>query len=234
MIELLRYLEANGFTTYIASGGDRDFMRPVTEEIYGIPAERVIGSSNALSYQEDEHGRQRSCTWRSPTCSTTARPSRCGSGAVSAGVRSWPAATPTATSRCSTTRGGPPGPGLRLLVLHDDPEREFDYTAGAEKSLERAAATAGPWSASRTTGPRCSPTLAHDSRTGTAADSRLRLGRALELAVPLPAGLSPWMAARRSDRRVDGLGGAGPRGARLRLDRRRLPRRRPVRGTRAR
>ena len=32
MIELLRYLEANGFTNYIASGGDRDFMRPVTEE----------------------------------------------------------------------------------------------------------------------------------------------------------------------------------------------------------
>ena len=39
MIDLLRYLEANGFSTYIASGGDRDFMRPVTEEIYGIPAE---------------------------------------------------------------------------------------------------------------------------------------------------------------------------------------------------
>ena len=37
MVELLRYLEANGFTNYIASGGDRDFMRPVTEEIYGIP-----------------------------------------------------------------------------------------------------------------------------------------------------------------------------------------------------
>ena len=56
MIDLLRYLEANGFSTYIASGGDRDFMRPVTEEIYGVPAERVIGSSNALSYTEDEHG----------------------------------------------------------------------------------------------------------------------------------------------------------------------------------
>ena len=56
MIELLRYLEANRFKSFIASGGDRDFMRPVTDEIYGIPAERVIGSSNALSYQEDEHG----------------------------------------------------------------------------------------------------------------------------------------------------------------------------------
>ena len=56
MVELLGYLEANGFTNYIASGGDRDFMRPVTEEIYGIPSERVIGSSNALRYLEDEHG----------------------------------------------------------------------------------------------------------------------------------------------------------------------------------
>src|SRR5437763_1339535 len=55
-IELLRHLEANGFTNYIASGGDRDFMRPVTEELYGIPAERVIGSSNALRYLDDEHG----------------------------------------------------------------------------------------------------------------------------------------------------------------------------------
>ena len=36
--------------------------------------------------------------------------------------------------------GGAARPGLRLLVLHDDPEREFDYTAGAEKSLEIAEA----------------------------------------------------------------------------------------------
>ena len=56
MVELLRYLEANGFTTYIASGGDRDFMRPVTADIYGIPAERVIGSSAGLRYQEDDSG----------------------------------------------------------------------------------------------------------------------------------------------------------------------------------
>ena len=56
MVELLRYLEAHGFVNYIASGGDRDFMRPVTSEMYGIPSERVIGSSNALAYTDDEHG----------------------------------------------------------------------------------------------------------------------------------------------------------------------------------
>jgi hypothetical protein len=56
IVELLLYLDAHGFTNYIASGGDRDFMRPVTEELYAIPSERVIGSSNALQWTDDEHG----------------------------------------------------------------------------------------------------------------------------------------------------------------------------------
>jgi phosphoserine phosphatase len=52
MVQLLRYLEAHQFTCYIVSGGDRDFMRPMTAEYYGIPSERVIGSALALSYDE--------------------------------------------------------------------------------------------------------------------------------------------------------------------------------------
>jgi hypothetical protein len=56
MIELLAYLEANGFSNYIASGGGRDFMRPISHEVYGIPRERVIGSATALEYVTDEHG----------------------------------------------------------------------------------------------------------------------------------------------------------------------------------
>src|SRR5262245_14588480 len=54
MVGLLRYLESHGFVNYIASGGDRDFMRVVTGDLYGIPAERVVGSSNALSFTDDE------------------------------------------------------------------------------------------------------------------------------------------------------------------------------------
>ena len=49
MVELLGYLEANGFANYIASGGGRDFMRPISQEVYGIPRERVIGSATALA-----------------------------------------------------------------------------------------------------------------------------------------------------------------------------------------
>jgi phosphoserine phosphatase len=53
MVELIRYLEANGFTSYIVSGGDRDFMRPMTEAYYGIPAERVVGTGMGLTYDAD-------------------------------------------------------------------------------------------------------------------------------------------------------------------------------------
>ena len=56
MVELLRYLEANEFTPYIASGGDRDFMRPIAGHMYGIPPERIIGSSQALDFHEREDG----------------------------------------------------------------------------------------------------------------------------------------------------------------------------------
>jgi phosphoserine phosphatase len=45
MLELLAYLRANGFKTYIVSGGGVEFMRPWTEKVYGIPPEQVIGSS---------------------------------------------------------------------------------------------------------------------------------------------------------------------------------------------
>ena len=54
MVELLRYLEANGFTSYIVSGGGRDFMRPVTVALYGIPPERVVGSSVGLDYRDGD------------------------------------------------------------------------------------------------------------------------------------------------------------------------------------
>ncbi|KPK13544.1 MAG: haloacid dehalogenase, partial [Betaproteobacteria bacterium SG8_41] len=45
MLELLAYLRANGFRTYIVSGGGIEFMRPWTEKVYGVPPEQVVGSS---------------------------------------------------------------------------------------------------------------------------------------------------------------------------------------------
>jgi hypothetical protein len=51
MLELLDYFRANGFKIYIVSGGGIDFMRPWTEEVYGIPAEQVLGSSGKVKFE---------------------------------------------------------------------------------------------------------------------------------------------------------------------------------------
>jgi phosphoserine phosphatase len=139
MIELLAYLEANGFTSYIASGGDRDFMRPITKPMYGVPFERVIGSSNALRYEEDDGGGK---------LVYLAEPDVFDDGPTKP-VRIWSRigrrpilAAGNANGDLPMLRfaGGPSRPALRLLLLHDDDEREFAYTAGAEKVLEAAAA----------------------------------------------------------------------------------------------
>jgi phosphoserine phosphatase len=138
MVELLGYLRANGFATYIASGGGRDFMRPISQEMYGIPREGVIGSAVALAYTPDEQGG--SITRQMAADYLDDGPEK--------PVRIW-----TRTGRRPVLAAGNSNgdiemldftqhqdkPSLRLLVLHDDPEREFDYVAGAERALDRAA-----------------------------------------------------------------------------------------------
>lgn len=70
MVELLRYLEEHGFTCYIISGGDRDFMRPITSEFYGIPPS---GSSAQRSDSATTSRAQRCATARHSTSWMTAR-----------------------------------------------------------------------------------------------------------------------------------------------------------------
>jgi phosphoglycolate phosphatase-like HAD superfamily hydrolase len=137
MVELLGHLETHGFTTFIASGGSRDFMRAITHELYGVPPERVIGSSNGLRYADDEHG---------GSLAYLAEPDVFDDGPVKP-VRIWSRIGRRPILSAGNTNGDVPmlrftggkgRPALRLLVLHDDPEREFDYVRGAEKALEQA------------------------------------------------------------------------------------------------
>ena len=137
MVELLRYLESHGFVPYIASGGDRDFMRVITDGIYGVPAERVIGSSNALKYTEDEHG---------GSVAYLAKPDVFDDGPVKP-VRIWSRIGRRPILAFGNSNGdipmlqfagGPSQPALRLLLLHDDKDREFEYTGGAERLLQLA------------------------------------------------------------------------------------------------
>ena len=137
MVELLRYLEANGFSTYIASGGDRDFMRPFARRIYGIPPERVIGSALGLDF--DDRGDDTRLLYKSKVEFFDDGPTK--------PVRIWSRVgyRPLVTGgnsngdipmmRFARTGGRE---ALRLLVLHDDADREFAYTTGAEDALDRA------------------------------------------------------------------------------------------------
>ena len=139
MVELLAYLADNGFSNYIVSGGGRDFMRPITDEVYSIPSERVIGSSTALAYTPDDHG---------GTIMRVAAADYLDDGPEKP-VRIW-----SRTGRRPVLAGGNSNgdvpmldftqhdgkPYLRLLVLHDDADREFEYTSGAEQALDRASA----------------------------------------------------------------------------------------------
>src|SRR5262245_41899249 len=57
MVELLAYLRANGFKTFIVSGGGIDFMRPWTDKIYGIPPEQVVGSTGVTKFEMGADGK---------------------------------------------------------------------------------------------------------------------------------------------------------------------------------
>ncbi len=137
MVELLHHLERSGFTTYIVSGGSRDFMRPVTEQVYGIPAQRVVGSTTGLAYEPGENGGR--VVYRAELDFFDDGPvkpvriwSRIGRRPIVAGGNS------NGDIEMLDYAGGASLPALRLLVHHDDPEREFAYTDGAENALERA------------------------------------------------------------------------------------------------
>jgi phosphoserine phosphatase len=138
MVELLDYLAANEFSNYIASGGGRDFMRPISQQVYGIPRQRVIGSTAALAYTSDERG---------GTITHKAEADYLDDGPEKP-VRIWSRTGRRPVLAAGNSNGDipmlhfsqhPDKPSLRLLVLHDDDEREFAYTTGAEAALERAA-----------------------------------------------------------------------------------------------
>jgi phosphoglycolate phosphatase-like HAD superfamily hydrolase len=128
MLELLAYLRANGFKTFIVSGGGIEFMRPWTEKVYGIPPEEVVGSSiktkfemrdgkpvlvrlPELNFIDDKEGKPvgiQQHIGRRPIAAF-------GNSDGDRQMLEWTQA----------------GSGARLMVLvhHDDAKREFEYGA---------------------------------------------------------------------------------------------------------
>ncbi len=138
MLELLRYLDRHGFSNYIVSGGGRDFMRGFAEDLYGIPRERVIGSTVAYRYVEDEHGG--AIVQRADLDVINDGPDKAVQIWSMTGRRPILAAgNSNGDLAMLAFAGGPSLPALRLLIVHDDGEREFEYSAGAEKAFRRDA-----------------------------------------------------------------------------------------------
>ena len=126
-----------GFTCYIVSGGGRNFMRPVTGAIYGIPPERVVGSSQGLRFEAtDGIGDLLIEPALDVFDDGPEKP-----------VRIWNRIGRRPILAAGNTNGDDEmlqysettsSPSLRIVVLHDDADREFVYTAGAERVLGHA------------------------------------------------------------------------------------------------
>ena len=144
MLELLAYLRANDFATFIVSGGGIDFMRPWTEQVYGIPPQQVVGSSietkfelregvpvlvrlPKLRFVDDKEGKPvgiQSHIGRRPLAAF-------GNSDGDLQMLQW------------TTSGS--GPRFALVVHHDDAEREWAYDRAShigtlDKALDEARA----------------------------------------------------------------------------------------------
>ena len=137
MVELLGYLEANGFSNHIVSCSDADFWRPLTQELFGIPPERVIGTTTTLEYTSDDKGG--ALTRKAALDFLDDGPQK--------PIHIWSRLGRRPLLAGGNSNGDIPmlefthhqgKPSLRLLVLHDDAEREFAYTSGAEKALAEA------------------------------------------------------------------------------------------------
>jgi phosphoglycolate phosphatase-like HAD superfamily hydrolase len=127
MMELMKYLRANGYKTYIVTGGGQDFVRVYAESVYGIPPEQVVGTAGGTTYGYDKSGRP--VLTKDPKLllndNNAGKPE---------GIHLMIGRRPFAAFGNSTgdrqmleyTKAGD-GERFGLLVLHDDAKREYAY-----------------------------------------------------------------------------------------------------------
>ena len=127
MQELLRYLRASGYKTYIVTGGGQEFVRVYAEQVYGIPPEQVVGSAVGTTYGYDKAGKP--FLTKDPKLllndNDAGKPE---------GIQLMIGRRPSAAFGNSTgdrqmleyTKAGD-GTRLSMIVLHDDARREYAY-----------------------------------------------------------------------------------------------------------
>lgn len=126
MVELLAYLRANGFKTFIVSGGGVEFMRPMTQAVYGIPPEQVVGSSIKTRYEVRDG---KPVLMRLPEIDFIDDKS-----GKPVGINKFIGRRPIAAFGNSAGdremlawTGAGDGARLMMLVIHDDAKREYAY-----------------------------------------------------------------------------------------------------------
>ncbi|MGF1494939.1 MAG: HAD family hydrolase [Microcoleaceae cyanobacterium] len=144
MVELLEYLRVNGFQTWICSGGGVNFMRVVSEQLYGIPPQQVIGSSVQKEFVPEEGKFVLTRTDKLGSFNDkSVKPVN-----IDLHIGKYPvfaagnvkSGGDIAMLTYSQERSGP---SFQMIVNHDDAEREFAYTEPDNASLN--AATANGW-----------------------------------------------------------------------------------------
>ena len=127
MLEVLKYLRANGYRTYIVTGGGQDFVRVYADRMYGIPPEQVVGTMGGTKYGYDKDGH--------PILTKEPKPLLNDDNAGKPeGIHLMIGRQPHAAFGNSTgdrqmleyTKAGD-GERLAMLVLHDDAKREYAY-----------------------------------------------------------------------------------------------------------
>ena len=139
MLELLAFLRANGFKTFIVSGGGIEFMRPWAEAVYGIPPEQIVGSSIKTKFEMRNDG---PVLVRLPEINFIDDKEGKPVGINSHIGRRPIAAFGNSDGDLQMLQWTSAGQGARfaLLVHHTDAEREYAYDKGATKALDEAQA----------------------------------------------------------------------------------------------
>jgi phosphoglycolate phosphatase-like HAD superfamily hydrolase len=127
MHDVLRYLRANAYKTYIVTGGGQDFVRVYAEKVYGIPPEQVVGTASGTKYSYGKDGR--------PTLVKDPRLLLNDNNAgkvegihLMIGRRPYAAfGNSTGDRQMLEWTGAGAGARLKMLVLHDDATREYAY-----------------------------------------------------------------------------------------------------------
>lgn len=127
MIELLKYLRANGYRTYIVTGGGQDFVRVYAEAVYGVPPEEVVGTAGATRYGYDKDGRP-VLTKQPKLLLDDDKAGKPEGIHLMIGRRPYAAFGNSTGDRqmLEYTKAGD-GARLAMLVLHDDAAREYAY-----------------------------------------------------------------------------------------------------------